>query len=429
MPSAAMAIAAGFALQFFFVEPVLSFRVAQLHDLLSLAAFNLTAITVSLLSSQKNQARILADSQRQQMERLYLLAQRLLCEAPESLTRGRVVGLVLEVFQIESICIADGAELRHYPNTETAPEDLADATATAQATRQHIDRVEGSIAVRYFAGSRGWTGAIGFKGLLQAELMASPLAALATLMLERLMAIRSERRAAAAAETEVLRTAILDALAHEFKTPLATILTAIGGIQESGGLQPAQADLAQVVESEVVRLGSLTTRLLRMAHLDGDNVKPRTTEVDLEEITRTLLRRYSMLWPERRYTLQTSGEVNHVMADAEMIRLAISQLLDNASKYSGESSAVDVELELRQGQVSVCVWNQGPPIQDHEREQIFDRFYRGENARQTSGTGLGLHVVKKIAAAHGGSIQLTSGSRHAGNAFRLSLPLYPKEKV
>ena len=88
----------------------------------------------------------------------------------------------------------------------------------------------------------------------------------------------------AATEVEIFRCAVLDALAHEFKTPLTTILTAAGGLKEAGALSAEELELADVVESEAFRLGQLTSRLRRLARLDREEVQPQMELIDITEI-------------------------------------------------------------------------------------------------------------------------------------------------
>ena len=98
------------------------------------------------------------------------------------------------------------------------------------------------------------------------------------------MRSRTANQAAAVAETEALRATVLDALAHEFKTPLSTILTAAGGMREFGPLAPTQMDFVQIVETEAKRLGMLTTRLLRTAKLESNELVPKLCLLDLEAL-------------------------------------------------------------------------------------------------------------------------------------------------
>jgi two-component system sensor histidine kinase KdpD len=142
------------------------------------------------------------------------------------------------------------------------PSDLAERTRAYIARREFQD-VTAGISVRLIPSRDGGMGAIGFEGLDDCALMAGPLTALAEVVIERADAFERASHAAAATETEVFRGAVLDALAHEFKTPLATIVTAADGLKQSGPLIPQQVELADTVESEAFCLVELTSRLLR----------------------------------------------------------------------------------------------------------------------------------------------------------------------
>jgi two-component system sensor histidine kinase KdpD len=254
--------------------------------------------------------------------------------------------------------------------------------------------------------------------------MAGPLAALAAAGLERAGAVRRAGNAAAEAQAEGLRAAILDALAHEFKTPLATILTAAGGLREAGPLGPAQTELAELVETEAERLSHLSTRLLRLAKLDREDVKPRQEPANLVSIVAKAIERYSRQWPERRFLFDKRGKSSQILADGGLVQLAVSQLIDNACRYSPVDSAVKVSVEFDDLSAIVIVWNSGAAIPPTEAARIFDRFFRGVEAQKvSSGSGLGLYVARKIAVAHGGSLELDYNQDDGGVAFRFTFPL------
>jgi len=112
-----------------------------------------------------------------------------------------------------------------------------------------------------------------------------------------------------------------------------------------------------------------------------------------------------------------------VLADRQLLDLALTQLLDNAVKYSRLGSAITVEIGDEKGFVAIIVKNEGNSIAPGERDRIFERFYRGARVRNlVSGSGLGLHVTRKIAAAHGGSLNLINDDRDEGVVFCLKLP-------
>jgi signal transduction histidine kinase len=120
----------------------------------------------------------------------------------------------------------------------------------------------------------------------------------------------------------------------------------------------------------------------------------------------------------------SSRSSREALADRQLLDLALTQLLDNAVKYSLREGVIAVSVQEEEGCIAISVRNEGDSIAPGEREQIFERFYRGARVRNlVSGTGLGLHIARKIAAAHGGSLSLVNDDRGTGVIFRLKLPM------
>jgi len=155
-------------------------------------------------------------------------------------------------------------------------------------------------------------------------------------------------------------------------------------------------------------------------------VKPRLDRTDITELVVNLVEQYSRQCTDRRFLVTKGTDATEVLADSDLLQLALRQLLDNACKYSPPGSAVEVSLELQNEQAAVRVLNSGIPIRAHERTRIFERFYRGVEARRLApGSGLGLYFAHKIVQAHGGSMELEdqTAASAEGSAFRLTLPL------
>jgi two-component system sensor histidine kinase KdpD len=261
--------------------------------------------------------------------------------------------------------------------------------------------------------------------------MAGPLAALATAHLERMRSLVHASQAAATAQTESYRSVILDALAHEFKTPLSTILTAAGALREAASLGPQHHEMTEIVESEAARLSRLTSRLIRTARLEREEIKPWMELIDVSAVVNETVDQYARLRAGRSISVVKGCESSAVMADPELLRLAISQLLDNACKYSSAGSTVLLSISREFGQIVVRVLSSGNPIPAAERNQIFERFYRGVDGRRSGpGSGLGLFVARKIALALGGAIELDADHPGAvnGTVFRLALPVPERER-
>jgi two-component system sensor histidine kinase KdpD len=422
--SAFVSVLADLSLNYFFVPPIFSLRVSDSSDTWALVTFLITGLVVTRLTTQLRREADTSELHRHQMKLLYKLAQELLALDPREDMLKKSVSLFITVFGLRAVCLYDGVNTELYTDGNST-NGLADRTRAAYISRRDGDDVVTGVFARPLRAAGNTMGAVGFEGLTDAELTAGPMTALAATILERARVFREASHADAAAQAEVFRGAILDALAHEFKTPLATIVTAAGALRETGGLRPEQLELAEMAESEAARLGRLTSRLLRVARLDRQEVKPQMEVLDLKELVANLTNQYAKRWIDRTLALAKTTAPAEVLADAELIRLAVRQLLDNACKYSHSGSTIKVAIESQQEFVSVRVWNSGRAIAPNEREKVFDRFYRGMNAREVApGSGLGLYVARKIAQAHGGNLDLETdiSSGGEGTSFRLTMP-------
>jgi two-component system sensor histidine kinase KdpD len=422
--SAVVSIIADICLNFFFAPPLFSFRVSDSSDIWALIAFLITGLVITRLMTQVRQEAKTSELQRNEMKLLYELTQRLLALDPDDLLMTKAVGLFCEVFSIQAVCLYDGANTEIYSNGESQ-NGLAERTRAAYISRQDADDNVSGVFIRCLRAAGQTIGAIGFDGLGDGDLTAAQLTALAAVMVERARVFRDASHASAAAQAEVFRGAILDALAHEFKTPLATIVTAAGGLRETSGLGPEQLELAETAELEASRLGRLTSRLLRIAQLDREEVKPQLEITDIVELVTHLASNYTERWTDRKLSLIRDVTSTEVLADPELLRLAMLQLLDNACKYSHSGSAIKIAIESRHKFLAVRVWNSGSSVAPKERARIFERFYRGTDARRvTPGSGLGLYVARKIAEAHGGNLELDGDALEGeGTSFRFTIPI------
>lgn len=423
--SAVVSVIADLCLNFFFVPPLFSFWVSDSSDFWALVAFLVTGLVITRLTTKVRREMEVSQLHRREIELLYELSQRLFALDPRDEMLTKSVALFRTVFGLHAVCLYDGMNAELYSDGESQA-GLPDRTRAAYIARKEGNDAVSGVFTRSLHAAGNTTGAVGFDGLRDAEVTAGPLAELAGAVLERARVFRDASHADAAAQAEVFRGAILDALAHEFKTPLATIVTAAGGLRASGGLRPEQLELAEIAEMEASRLGQLTSRLLRIARLDREEVKPQLELTNLAELIAQLASQFEERWTDRKLSLSKDVPAVEVLADAELLRLAVRQLLDNACKYSNTGAAVKIGISVQHEVVSVRVWNSGSSLSSNERTRIFDRFYRGTEARQVApGSGLGLYVARKIVQAHGGSLALESDDAQNGQGvtFRLTLPI------
>jgi two-component system sensor histidine kinase KdpD len=256
------------------------------------------------------------------------------------------------------------------------------------------------------------------------------LGSLVALMLERHTAFIREGSAEAARQTEQLRSTVLDGLAHAFKTPLTIIRAASSGLLEVGGMDELQTGLTRMIDEQSARLDELATRLLQTARVGDEDLCLQLERVDIGELLHEVVERFqreSAAWADdskavSQIDVQVPDYPLRISADHEMLRSTLTELLDNAVKYSEVGSPVRVSAQGGEGELLLSVHSWGEVIQLEDRERIFERFYRSREQRHSvPGTGIGLSVARRATEAHRGHIWVTS-SEAEGTTFHVSLP-------
>jgi signal transduction histidine kinase len=175
---------------------------------------------------------------------------------------------------------------------------------------------------------------------------------------------------------------------------------------------------------EVDRLTNLVDTLLRLSHGDAGTVRLSRESTDLGPLTRDVVSSLGILAEERnqRLALDVADSVV-VYADRLVLREAITNVVDNAIKYSPQASTIDIRVSTIGRQAMLTVADRGPGIAAEHRERIFDRFFRLDEARsrESGGTGLGLAIAKWAVEANGGQITVEGGA-NGGSVFRIVLP-------
>jgi two-component system, OmpR family, sensor histidine kinase KdpD len=422
LASAIIAVAAAGCLDFFFLPPILSFQISDPFNVLALFVFLAIALVVTRLVSRVGVEAQRAERHSAEVEALYEAASRLLLLTPDRGGGIAALKVFREVMGAAAVCLLD-ASTSEIGIDGTSRHGLAERTRQAYILGKDTDDAACGVSVRCLRIGSAMTGAIGFEGLPEPKTISPAFAVLAAAALDRADTFRRASHQSAAAQAEVFRTAILDALAHEFKTPLATILAVIGGIREARNLEPEHRGMAGMIETEILRLSRLTTRLLRTARLEQEELKPQLTPLEIVPFVERVVHRYMHHLREHRLVTTAYGASVEALADPQLLDLALTQLLDNAFKYSLPATAITVSVQAEDGFVTTSVKNEGTSIAPDEEIRIFERFYRGARVRNlVSGTGLGLYVARKIAAAHGGSLSLINDVPGKGVAFCLMLP-------
>jgi two-component system sensor histidine kinase KdpD len=227
-------------------------------------------------------------------------------------------------------------------------------------------------------------------------------------------------------EADKLKSGFIAAVSHDIKTPLAAAKARVSGLLE--GDVPCddrlQREELAAVEANLDRLDVTIGDLLDLSRLENDAWRPRFERHELGEILSTMLSHLPDPSEERvRVTLPSATVV--VKADFRQMERALRNVVENALKYSDQDVLVSVETDDRN--VTIGIEDHGPGIPPHERERVFEPFFRGSSMRgEASGTGLGLAITREIVAAHGGNVRIEDVHPHG---TRLVISLTNEEEM
>lgn len=211
-------------------------------------------------------------------------------------------------------------------------------------------------------------------------------------------------------------------ITHELKSPLAGIQLALQTMRKRVLKADMRERLTDSALSETSRLTALVEDLLLSAKLDT-SYEPTREPLDVRRVGTEWVERMRIKYPAIDFALQLDGEEFNVLADAYGISSVLGNLLENAVKYIGDGSHVELAICERGADVHIEVRDDGVGISDEEKARIFDKFYRvgNEDTRSTKGTGLGLYIVHEVVRAHGGSVEVRDHAPR-GTVFAVCLP-------
>jgi two-component system, OmpR family, sensor histidine kinase CiaH len=210
------------------------------------------------------------------------------------------------------------------------------------------------------------------------------------------------------------------AVTHELKTPIAVTKLNLETLIKHKLDGEKQQKIIRTALQETNRLDTLANNILIASQLEGGGYVPTKEVLDLSDLSEQCLRDYRSRFPDREWTAHIQPGVT-VVGDSFLLQLLVSNLLENALKYSPREGAIVLTLEKKGRHTLLSVKDQGPGIPDEEKKKIFAKFYRSgqESTRQTKGTGLGLYLCRKIADDHKASLKVADNSP-AGSNFTVT---------
>jgi two-component system sensor histidine kinase KdpD len=231
------------------------------------------------------------------------------------------------------------------------------------------------------------------------------------------------REAAVARRSDELKTALLRAVTHNLRTPLASIKASVSGLRQSGATysEEDRADLLAEIEEESDRLDRLVTKLLDASRLEAGGVRISSQPQDVRELVTAVITRLEPRFATHQITVGIPEELPPVACDYAQIEQVVTNLVENACLHTPAGTSIRVQASVDDSRVRIEVVDEGPGVPAEERERLFRPFERGHT--RASGTGLGLTIARGFVEAHGGRLWLEDGPR-AGARFVFTLPVW-----
>jgi two-component system, OmpR family, sensor histidine kinase KdpD len=415
----AASLVASLGFNYYFLPPVGSLTIHDPQDFAAYFAFLITAVVASQLSAHARRRAGEADTRRAEMERLYALVQSMLLSDSARKTASDFVHTVGPLFGCAAAAFYDQAKDEVF---RSGPESAAISDAELRSATEwpdaKIDHLRGAGFAPVRLGGRAF-GSLALIGRPPSEQTLRAIANLAAIALEKARAVNEASRAESARQSEAVKSALLDSLAHDINTPLTSIKAAATSLLTKAA--PDERELLTIIDEEADRLNRLASEVIAMARIEAGKLHLDKQPVAVKDLVASALG--SVASDGHSWQLNIPDGLPLADADPEFAAQVVKQLAGNAVKYSPPGSAVAIFAERRDGKIVIGVGDRGPGIEENERVRIFDRFYRGRRHRfDTKGTGMGLAIAKGIVEAHGGRIWVES-ERGQGSIFYFSLPV------
>lgn len=416
-----MAVVATACFNFFFLPPIGTFTIADPQNWVALIAFLVTALVASNLAERAREQAEGAKQRRREVERLYGLSQRLLASDNVLELLNALPQYVQETFSVGSV-VAMAAD---HPTVYRSSPDASYEESVLRSTLLRGEPItQGGVSYVPLRLGMRTVGALGVAGAELSRETLDALGSLAGLAVERVRALEALSKNRAEQEHERLRTALLDSVTHEFRTPLTSIKASVTTLLSGGGLDDSgRRELLSVIDEETDRLNRLVGEAAEMAQLDSGMFKLDLQPHDIQEALEPAMEDAQASIEKHPVEVVVAPNLPKARMDVSRIREVLMHLLENAGKYSPARAPIKITSEVKGDKLVTSVADRGPGIDSFEQTLIFEKFYRGQDQRYLApGTGMGLAIAKVIVEAHGGALSVIS-QVGSGSVFSFTLPI------
>lgn len=441
-PSLCASVLSTLAYNFFFLEPVHTFTVADPSNVIALFFFLMVAILTSNLAARVQAEARVSRQRAASTAALYNFSRKVAAigEMDDLLWAvAHQIALMLRVHVILLLPEEDGditVRIGYPPDDELNAADLAAARWAwdhGKPAGRGAETLPG--ARRLFLPLATERGKVGVMGLDRQEAgpMFTPeqkrlldaLCDQAAVAIERIKLMQDIDKARVLSETEQLRTALLTSISHDFRTPLASIIGSVSSLRSlwQKFSDETREELLRNAQDEAERLNRFIGNILNMTRLEAGALAPAIQPTDIGEVIAGAVIQSKAMLAQHRVKTAIAPALPLLAIDPTLAGQILLNLLDNAAKYAPAGSEIVVVAEKTSDAVMVSVRDQGPGIPAADLDKIFDRFFRvGGTDRRRAGTGLGLAICRGFAQAMGAGIRAANRTDGPGAVFTLTLP-------
>jgi two-component system sensor histidine kinase KdpD len=416
-------IAATLVFNFFFFPPIGTFNIADAHNWVALFSFLGTALIASRLSTKAKRKALDAIERQQDIERMYAFSRAILL-IDNSMPFGmQLIRRLADIFDLSAASLYDRRTGDFYRAGESDLESMDD-----RLRETALDNIPDSNSRSDYRLAPVKLGAepiasLAVQGARITDPVLQGIANLVAIGLERARSQDLAQQIEAARQSEQLRTTLIDAMAHEFKTPLTSIKAATTGLlSDPEQLKEHQIELLKIADEDADHLKELIDDTVDMARLDTAHIEIDPEISDILEIIREAVFSLRTELEGRHLEITPDKGIRRSVFDRRLLRLAIKQLIDNAAKYSPAGTPLEIRVRQNEDTINVDITDHGKGIPNREQSRIFERFFRSPSIRkQIPGSGLGLSIANSILQAHHGELTVTS--QPGRTTFCLTLPV------
>jgi two-component system sensor histidine kinase KdpD len=421
--SVLMSLAAVLTFNYYFLPPTRTFTIADPQNWVALAAFLFTSIMGSQLSARIRKEADEAINRRREIERLYKFSQKLLGEGNVLQLMNAIPDYIVESFEAGAAELFLPLKDKFYRSGFGASHLDEESMKTAFARDEASIQPEHSL---YFMPVRLGVrpiASLGISGAFFSRQTLDAVSSLVAIAIERARAVEQLGQTEAERQGERLKSALLDSITHDFRTPLTSMKAAVTSLLSAENAEPQNShELLTIINEECDRLNHLVEEAAEMARLEAGEVELHIEPHPISEIVDSALAALKVSLAARPVEIRLSPNIAPVAADFDRARDVLMKLVDNANLYSPKGQPITISAEQSGDSVTTSVADRGPGIDDFEQGMIFDKFYRGKDQRYlVRGSGMGLPIAKAIISAHRGNISVTS-QLGSGSVFSFSLP-------